>query len=96
MIGDRQMLPSLILLFSWNAVVFAAYGSDKHRAQKGQWRLSEKMLLTLSLLCGGIGAYLAGHYFNHKTKKWYFVLSWYMGILITLVLCYYLYQWYIL
>ncbi|WP_229297442.1 DUF1294 domain-containing protein, partial [Streptococcus equi] len=40
------MLPSLILLFSWNAVVFAAYGSDKHRAQKGQWRLSEKMLLT--------------------------------------------------
>ncbi|MGT2887084.1 DUF1294 domain-containing protein [Streptococcus didelphis] len=64
----------------WNVFVFFLYGLDKKRAIKGKWRISEKVLLSTSLLTGGLGALLGGHFFHHKTQKWYFQLSWYLGI----------------
>ncbi|MDU3959446.1 MAG: DUF1294 domain-containing protein, partial [Lactococcus lactis] len=32
------------------------------------------------------GALLAGHLCHHKTRKWYFNLSWYLGLLVDAVL----------
>lgn len=79
MLGD-----TLIYLGLWNILVFALYGIDKRRARQGQWRISEKTLLSLTLLGGGLGACLAGHYFRHKTRKWYFQLAWYTGLVLLL------------
>jgi len=62
----------------WNVFVFITYGVDKIRAIKGKWRIPEKTLLWESILFGGLGAFLGGSFFHHKTLKWYFRL---VGIL---------------
>lgn len=82
----------LVVLLIWNLLVFVVYGLDKRRAQKGQWRISEKTLLIMALFFGGWGALLAGKVFRHKTRKWYFVVTWYVAILLTLALAYWLGQ----
>lgn len=51
-----------------NAATFTLYGVDKRRARRGEWRISERMLLTATWLMGGVGAYLGMRKFRHKTK----------------------------
>ncbi|GFG46894.1 UNVERIFIED_CONTAM: DUF1294 domain-containing protein [Streptococcus canis] len=77
-----------LVLFLWNSFVFALYAFDKQKAIKGQWRISEKTLLLTTLFCGGLGAWLAAKSCHHKTRKWYFVLTWYLGMLLTLLFTY--------
>lgn len=83
------MLDFVIYGGLWNIFVFILYGIDKKRAIRNEWRIPEQTLLLITLLCGGLGAILAGHYFRHKTQKWYFQLSWIIGLFI-LVIIYYL------
>lgn len=74
----------------YNLIVFIAYGIDKRRAVRGAWRISEKTLICLALAFGGLGAILGGYLFHHKTRKWYFVLSWWVGIGILAVTMYFI------
>ncbi|MDY3024017.1 DUF1294 domain-containing protein [Streptococcus pluranimalium] len=69
-------------LIFWNGFVFLCYGYDKWQAIRGNWRVSERFLLTITLLCGGIGAFLGGQLFHHKIQKWYFRWSWWLGMVI--------------
>lgn len=55
-----------------NLLGFAAMGSDKKRAIRGAWRISEASLFLTALLGGALGCTLGMHYFHHKTKHWYF------------------------
>lgn len=71
-----------LVLLIWNLLVFLTYGLDKGKARKGTYRISEKTLLGMTYLVGGLGAWLGGRYFHHKTQKWYFQLAWLLGILI--------------
>ena len=48
---------ALYLIFI-NIIAFCAYGIDKKRAVRNQWRISEKALLGLAVLGGSIGALL--------------------------------------
>ncbi|MCD7823299.1 MAG: DUF1294 domain-containing protein [Oscillospiraceae bacterium] len=59
-----------LLLMSF--ATFVMYGIDKRRAKRGEWRISEKALLTLGFIGGAAGALLGMHLFRHKTKHWYF------------------------
>ena len=52
-----------------NLITFATYGIDKSRARRGEWRISEKMLIALALLGGSLGAFLGMRVFHHKTRK---------------------------
>lgn len=72
----------------WNVFVFITYGVDKIKAIKGRWRIPEKTLLWESILFGGLGAFLGGNFFHHKTLKWYFRACWYLGIIINVVFAY--------
>lgn len=57
----------LIYLLVINIIAFTMYGIDKWKAQRNQWRISEKMLLFFAVIGGSAGA-LAGMYiFHHKT-----------------------------
>jgi len=56
-----------------NSVSFLLYRSDKIRAMKGDWRVSENRLLLVALL-GPFGAYYSMKKYHHKTKKLKFVL----------------------
>ena len=62
----------LIYLIVLSLITFFVYITDKKKAQKGKWRISEGTLLLLSFIGGAVGGYLAMHLARHKTKKWYF------------------------
>lgn len=59
----------LIYLLCMNMWAFAAFGWDKRKARKEQWRTPEKKLMILAALGGSIGALLGMRIFHHKTKK---------------------------
>ena len=52
-----------------NLIAFLMYGVDKWNARKNQWRISEKMLLSIAAVGGSVGAYVGMQFFHHKTKK---------------------------
>lgn len=76
------------LLVLWNFAVFIIYGVDKYKAVHQQWRIPEKVLLTIALLGAGFGAYLGGKIWHHKTRKDYFVLTWCVGMVVEIVVIY--------
>ena len=56
-------------LIAVNFAAFAAFGIDKARAERGEWRIAEGTLLLLALLGGTGGAYAGRALFRHKTRK---------------------------
>lgn len=52
-----------------NLAAFAAFGIDKRRARKHQYRIGEATLLGLALIGGAAGALAGMYFFHHKTKK---------------------------
>ena len=71
----------LVLL---SLITFFAYGLDKKKAEKGQWRTKEKTLLLMSFFGGAFGGYPAMLLFRHKTKAehWYFTFVNWLGLAI--------------
>ena len=68
-----------------NIITFFVYGIDKYLAYKEKSRVSEKLLLTLALCFGIIGALLGMKIFRHKTKKKSFKTSIILIIIIQVV-----------
>lgn len=62
---ETAVLAYLILI---NAVTFVMFGIDKYKAVHGNWRISEKTLLTVSSVGGSAGGILAMELFRHKTR----------------------------
>ena len=73
-----------------NIITFFVYGIDKYLAYKEKSRVSEKLLLTLALCFGIIGALLWMKIFRHKTKKKSFKTSIILIIIIQVVTVYFL------
>lgn len=86
----QQLLTLAILI--WNFIVFIVYGLDKGKAQKGHYRIPEKVLLSLTLCLGGLGAAFGGYFFHHKTRKWLFKLTWMLGIIINAGVFYWIWR----
>ena len=60
-----------------SAVAFALFWADKRRADRGQWRISERTLHAIELCGGWPGAWIAQRAFRHKWKKTpYMVVFW--------------------
>lgn len=57
----------LFLLFI-NIISFFICSYDKYLAKKRKYRISEKILISLSILGGFIGFLLSSKIFRHKTK----------------------------
>jgi len=51
-----------------NVLSFVLFAVDKFQAKSKGWRISEKVLLTLSALGGAVGGWFAMEIFRHKTK----------------------------
>jgi uncharacterized membrane protein YsdA (DUF1294 family) len=63
----------LVVYLLLNAGAAALFYLDKRRARRGQWRISETMLLTFAFF-GPFGALAAMKVFRHKTQKTKFLL----------------------
>ncbi|NCB80300.1 MAG: DUF1294 domain-containing protein [Bacilli bacterium] len=81
-----------LFLMIWNMIVFLVYGLDKGKARKGSYRISEKTLLLMTYVGGGLGAWAGGTHFRHKTQKKYFQLAWAVGVLIDALLIYWMWK----
>ena len=66
---------AIIWLILINLIAFAAYGIDKRKAVKGQWRIPEATLIGLALAGGPVGAYAGMKVFHHKTKHAKFAIG---------------------
>jgi len=58
-----------------NVISFSLYGIDKRRAKRNRWRIRESVLLGVTWLMGGVGAWAGMRVFRHKTKHTAFVIS---------------------
>lgn len=81
-----------LFLMIWNLIVFLVYGLDKGKARKGSYRISEKTLLLMTYVGGGLGAWAGGTHFRHKTQKKYFQQAWAVGVLIDALLIYWMWK----
>ena len=68
-----------------NLINFVLYGIDKYKARHNKWRISEKTLLTLSVLAG-LGGFLGMEIFHHKTREKKFYLANLIGMALTIYL----------
>lgn len=55
-------------LITINLIAFILYGVDKKRAIRNEYRISERVLLWMARIGGGIGCWLGIKMFKHKTK----------------------------
>ncbi len=53
----------------WNAIGAASMTFDKHVAERGFERISERTLFGISLLGGFVGVIASGRCLRHKTSK---------------------------
>ena len=58
-----------LIFFASNFVVFMMMMLDKWYAKNEKWRISENMLLSFSIVGGGIGIALGMICFKHKLSK---------------------------
>ena len=63
------------ILLGLNILLFALYGYDKLKASVHGWRISEKTLLLMGALGGGLGGFIGMFLFRHKTRKSYFYIA---------------------
>lgn len=68
-----------------NLINFILYGIDKYKAKHDMWRISEKTLLTLSIIAG-MGGFLGMEIFHHKTREKKFYLANLIGMALTIYL----------
>lgn len=79
-----------IYLLVINIMAFLGMWWDKRRAQKGEWRISEKGLFITVLLGGGIGGILGMYVFRHKTQKPIFTIGFPAILIAEIILAIYL------
>ena len=76
----------LLYAIPLNIINFLLFGYDKFQAKKGGWRIPERLLLTLSLLGGGVGGLAGMLVFRHKTRKTFFWIVEALGIVILVLM----------
>ena len=67
-------------------IAFGMYGLDKNAAQRMAWRVSEKNLHFVAMLCGWPGALIGQQVFRHKTTKAAFQADFRVSVALNLVL----------
>lgn len=76
----------LIYLIVINVAAFLAMMTDKHKARRDKWRISEKSLFMLALAGGSVGSILGMKLFHHKTRHRLFTIGMPAILLVQLVL----------
>lgn len=75
----------ILYFLTLNILTFLIYGMDKYFSKRNMFRISEKILLFLSIIGGMVGAILGMNLFRHKTKKIKFKIINYLSLIIWLI-----------
>lgn len=78
-------MENIYIVIILNLINFILYGIDKYKARHNRWRISEKTLLTLSVLAG-VGGFLGMEIFHHKTREKKFYIANLLGMALTIYL----------
>lgn len=62
----------IVAFLIMNLLGYLSMWSDKRRAIKGKYRISEKTLFMIAIFGGSIGSIIGMNHCRHKTKHWYF------------------------
>jgi len=85
----RAWLPALDWMQAWllaiTAVTLLTYGYDKMVAGSSATRVPERVLLTLALAGGTLGALLGMRLFHHKTSKESFLERFWLVVAVQIV-----------
>lgn len=65
----------LVYLFIINAAGFLLMLTDKRKAKKNAWRISEATLFLVAAIGGSLGSIAGMYTFRHKTKHLNFLLG---------------------
>ena len=65
----------IIYFLVMSFIVFVLFGSDKKRAEKKKYRISEKTLMLFSIAGGAFGGLAGMTVFRHKTHKLKFLVA---------------------
>lgn len=71
----------LLFTLMMSLVTFLLYGHDKRQSRNSGWRVEESMLHLFGLLGGWPGALVGQHFFQHKTTKKSFQIT-FWGIVV--------------
>lgn len=97
-VGEKLMGKSYILLLGtgliMNILGYLSMWSDKRRAIKGKYRISEKTLFIIAILGGSIGSILGMQRFRHKTKHWYFKYGMPFILIVQILIAIFLYNYF--
>lgn len=63
---------ALIWISILSIYAFVGMGWDKRKANKKNWRTSEKHFFITAAIGGSIGVLVGMQYWRHKTQKWAF------------------------
>lgn len=74
-----------------NILLFILMGIDKHRAEKGKWRIRENTLFAVAFIGGFAGGFAGMRLFRHKTRKLKFYVIYSLAMLLHLFLMCYIY-----
>ena len=77
-----------------NILGYLSMWSDKRRAIRGKYRISEKTLFIIAILGGSIGSILGMQKFRHKTKHWYFKYGMPFVLIVQIVLVVVIYNYF--
>jgi len=79
-------LPAIVLGLYVGAsfAAIAVYARDKLAAQNNRWRTPEAYLLTLGLIGGWPGAWVAQRLFRHKSRKKSFQIAFWVSVTVNL------------
>ncbi len=79
----------MVYLAFINIIAFFICCLDKHLARVNAWRISEKLLFTVSLIGGALGMYIAMRIIHHKTLHKRFMIG--LPIIIILQVLFFLF-----
>ena len=69
------MFIMMIHLVIINIIAFILYRTDKRRADKGEYRIPNYILLGVAFVGGTVGALIAIYSYRHKTQKDYYTVG---------------------
>lgn len=75
----------LIMITIINIYSYSLFYRDKQYARSNNYRISERRLLTVSFMLGGIGAFVAMRRVRHKTQQLKFQLLVPLAAIMTLL-----------